>query len=149
MKTRLRELAPAARGSQDAGSRNLVFTFQLSTVNIEIFSKKVIFTRDALPKWFDSHNPFIIHISEVPLISVICNFDRFRGVLNDSKRIDFLIACGSTLNSPLPHHCSDKSGRTPICVRVRPAIIGGDLDNILAPLLANECGWASQIHNAE
>ena len=31
-KTRLRELAPAARGSQDAGSRNLVFTFQLSTV---------------------------------------------------------------------------------------------------------------------
>ena len=32
MKTRLRELAPAARGSQDAGSRNLVFTFQLSTV---------------------------------------------------------------------------------------------------------------------
>ena len=145
----MRELAPAARGSQDAGSRNLVFTFQLSTVNIEIFSKKVIFTRDALPKWFDSHNPFIIHFSEVPLISVICNFDRFRGVLNDSKRIDFLIACGSTLNSPLPHHCSDKSGRTPICVRVRPAIIGGDLDNILAPLLANECGWASQIHNAE
>ena len=28
----MRELAPAARGSQDAGSRNLVFTFQLSTV---------------------------------------------------------------------------------------------------------------------
>ena len=27
VKTRLRELAPAARGSQDAGSRNLVFTF--------------------------------------------------------------------------------------------------------------------------
>ena len=32
VKIRLRELAPAARGSQDAGSRNLVFTFQLSTV---------------------------------------------------------------------------------------------------------------------
>ena len=32
MKTRLRELAPAARGSQDKGSRNLVFTFQPSTV---------------------------------------------------------------------------------------------------------------------
>ena len=28
----MRELAPAARGSQDAGSRNLVFTFHLSTV---------------------------------------------------------------------------------------------------------------------
>ena len=33
MKTRLRELAPAARGSKDAGSRNLVFTFQLSAVD--------------------------------------------------------------------------------------------------------------------
>ena len=33
MKTRLRELALVARGSQDAGSRNLVFTFQLSTVD--------------------------------------------------------------------------------------------------------------------
>ena len=30
----LRELTPAARGSQDAGSRNLVSTFQLSTVLI-------------------------------------------------------------------------------------------------------------------
>ena len=30
---RLRELAPAARGSQDAGSRNIVFTFQMSTVH--------------------------------------------------------------------------------------------------------------------
>ena len=32
------ELAPAARGSQDAGSRNLVFTFQPSTlrsINVE------------------------------------------------------------------------------------------------------------------
>ena len=29
----MRELAPAARGSQDAGSRNLVFTFQLSDVH--------------------------------------------------------------------------------------------------------------------
>ena len=28
----LRELAPAARGSQNAGSRNLVFTFWTSTV---------------------------------------------------------------------------------------------------------------------
>ena len=28
----MRELAPAARGSQDAGSRNLVFPFQLNTV---------------------------------------------------------------------------------------------------------------------
>ena len=36
MKTRLRELAPAARGSQDLGSRNLVFTFQLSTVHIVV-----------------------------------------------------------------------------------------------------------------
>ena len=32
MNTRLRELAPAARGSQDAGSPNLVFTFQLNAV---------------------------------------------------------------------------------------------------------------------
>ena len=35
VKTRLRELAPADRGSQDAGSRNLVFTFYLST---DVFS---------------------------------------------------------------------------------------------------------------
>ena len=35
VKIRLRELAPAARGSRDAGSRNLVFTFQLSTVGPE------------------------------------------------------------------------------------------------------------------
>ena len=32
MKNRLRELAPTARGTQEAGSRNLVFTFQPSTV---------------------------------------------------------------------------------------------------------------------
>ena len=30
------ELAPAARGSQDAGSRNLVFTSQLSTVQLKL-----------------------------------------------------------------------------------------------------------------
>ena len=33
VKTRLRELDSAARGSQDAGSRNSVFTFQSSTVH--------------------------------------------------------------------------------------------------------------------
>ena len=36
VKTRLRELAQAGRGSQDAGSRNLVFTCQLSTVNYRV-----------------------------------------------------------------------------------------------------------------
>ena len=57
MKNRLRELAPAARGSQDAASRNLVFTFQLGIVQKKDFTSLGGFSGMGLEKYANTPPP--------------------------------------------------------------------------------------------
>ena len=61
MNNRLRELAPAARRSQDAGSRNLVFTFQLNTV-MQNYENSSIIKQQAKVVLLVQHTYFILGV---------------------------------------------------------------------------------------